>query len=53
MNVYPSLQREAHQKIEASFKTCRAYDMTFDGEQIFVDPANPNMAQVSIQSTYS
>ena len=53
MKVYPSLRREARQKIEASFKTCRAYDVTFSDEQILIDPTNANIAQVTLRGTYA
>ena len=53
MKVYPSLQREAHQKIEASFKTCRAYDVTFSEDQVLIDPTNASVAQMTLHGTYT
>jgi hypothetical protein len=53
MKVYPSLRREPRQKIEASFKTCRAYDVTFSEEQVLIDPTNASVAQVTLHGTYT
>lgn len=50
--IFPSLQREARQKIERAFRDCRAYDVAFDDMQFLMDPGNPTVAQVNVRSTY-
>lgn len=52
LQVFPSLQREAQQRIERSFRDCRAFDVSFDDMRFLTDAANPTRAQVTVRSTY-
>jgi serine/threonine-protein kinase len=52
LQVFPSLQREAQQRIERSFRDCRAFDVSFDDMRFLMDAANPTRAQVTVRSTY-
>ena len=51
--IYPTLQREARQRIERSFRDCRAYDVTFDNEEFLLNPNDPAVAQVNVTATYA
>jgi tetratricopeptide (TPR) repeat protein len=51
--VYPSLPRETGQKLDRTFRDCRAYEVTFLSPQIFLNPEDPGHATVQVQTTYA
>jgi hypothetical protein len=51
--VYPNLPREAGQKLERTFKDCRAFEVSFLNPQVSPVSGDATAATVSVRSTYA
>jgi hypothetical protein len=52
-SIYPSIPREARQKLDRTFKECRAYDVSLLNPQLALGADDPTSATVTTRSTYT